>query len=402
MSGVHFTDQPAEGKPTKPYPDFPLFLHATGQWAKKIRAKMHYFGTDADAALAKYLEQKDALHAGRKPRETTEGNTVKDLVNQFLQQKQALVDVGELSPLTWGDYKTACDEIVTAFGKGRLLTDIDPDDFAHLRDKLARKWGPQRLGKTIQFIRCVFKHAFEAALIPTPVRFGPGFKRPSKKVLRLHRAKQGVKLFTAADIRKLIEAAGVQVRAMILLGINCGFGNSDCGNLPRTAVDLDGRWVDYPRPKTGIDRRCPLWPETVEAIREALANRPEPKKAEHASLVFLTRLGESWHKNTTDGPLSREVGKMLRRLGMNGRKGLGFYTLRHVFRTVADEARDQPAADYIMGHEVPHMSTIYRETISDERLKAVTDHVRAWLFPPPKKDDPKREEESVTDGGEEE
>jgi hypothetical protein len=26
------------------------------------------------------------------------------------------------------------------------------------------------------------------------------------------------------------------------------------------------------------------------------------------------------------------------------------------------------------------MSSVYRETISDARLKAVTDHVRAWLF----------------------
>jgi hypothetical protein len=48
---------------------------------------------------------------------------------------------------------------------------------------------------------------------------------------------------------------------------------------------------------------------------------------------------------------------------------------------VADEAKDQPAADYIMGHEVPHMSAVYRETISDARLKAVADHVHAWLFP---------------------
>jgi integrase len=59
---------------------------------------------------------------------------------------------------------------------------------------------------------------------------------------------------------------------------------------------------------------------------------------------------------------------------------LGFYTLRHTFRTVADESKDQPAVDHIMGHEVPHMSAIYRETISDERLKAVTEHVRSWLF----------------------
>jgi hypothetical protein len=46
------------GKAEKPYPDFPLFLHQTGQWAKKVRGKLHYFGTDA--ALAKYMAYIDA------------------------------------------------------------------------------------------------------------------------------------------------------------------------------------------------------------------------------------------------------------------------------------------------------------------------------------------------------
>jgi integrase len=71
----------------------------------------------------------------------------------------------------------------------------------------------------------------------------------------------------------------------------------------------------------------------------------------------------------------------MKRLGVNGRKGRNYYTLRHSFRTVADESKDQPAVDFIMGHEVPHMSAVYRETISDARLRAVADHVRAWLFP---------------------
>src|SRR5262249_3130937 len=217
----------------------------------------------------------------RKPRHDPGALTVRDLANAFLTQKQALVDVRELSALTWRDYKTACDEIVASFGKTRLLADVGPDDFARLRDKLARKWGPQRLSKTIQCGRCVFKYAYEAGLLDRPVRFGSGFKRPSKRVIRLHRAKQGPKLFTPEEVRKLLDAASVQVRAMILLGINCGFGNSDCGNLPLSAVNLDAGWIDYPRPKTGIPRRCALWPETVEAIRDALAARPAPKKEEH-------------------------------------------------------------------------------------------------------------------------
>src|SRR5215470_14760486 len=93
-------------KPAKPYPNYPLFPHAAGVWAKKIRGKLHYFGpwADPDAAVRRYLEQKDALHAGRKPRESTEGATVKELCNQFLNQKQALVEAGELSPRTCQDY----------------------------------------------------------------------------------------------------------------------------------------------------------------------------------------------------------------------------------------------------------------------------------------------------------
>src|SRR5262249_47668347 len=171
MSKHHPMLPPKPAKPEKPSPDFPLFAHAAGVWAKKIRGRLHYFGpwSDPGGALKKYLEQKDALHAGRKPREATEGTIVHELVNRFLNQKQALVDVGELAPRTWRDYKEACDEVVAAFGKRRLLADIDPDDFAALRNALAEKWGPHRLSKTIQFVRCVFKFAFEAGLVAVPV-----------------------------------------------------------------------------------------------------------------------------------------------------------------------------------------------------------------------------------------
>jgi integrase len=369
-------------KPNKPYDDFPLFPHNNGCWAKKIRGRLHYFGPwdDPDAALAKYLAEKDALHAGRKPRPDAAAVTVKDVANAFLNAKQALVDAGELTSRSWAEYKEATDLLVNHFGKARLVADLDPDDFAALRNGMARRWGPVRLGNVIQRVRSVFKFAADAGMIDRAVRFGPGFARPSKKVLRLDRARKGVKLFTREEIHKLLDAAGVHLRAMILLGINCGFGNADCGNLPLTAVDLGRGVIDFPRPKTGIPRRCALWPETVEAVKQSLAKRPGPKKPEHAGLVFVTKYGQPWAKLTTDNTLAKETGKLLRLLHINGRTGLGFYTLRHVFRTVADEAKDQPAADYVMGHEVPHMSSHYRETISEQRLRAVSDHVRRWFF----------------------
>src|SRR5476651_796248 len=83
-------------KPNKPYPEFPLFPHATKRWAKKIRGKMHYFGSwdDPDAALKKYLEDRDDLYAGRTPRSKTTGLTVRELLNRFLTNKQSLVETG--------------------------------------------------------------------------------------------------------------------------------------------------------------------------------------------------------------------------------------------------------------------------------------------------------------------
>ena len=41
---------------------FPLTLHPTGQYCKKIKGKIHYFGTDKKRALEKYLDQAAYLH----------------------------------------------------------------------------------------------------------------------------------------------------------------------------------------------------------------------------------------------------------------------------------------------------------------------------------------------------
>jgi len=380
MSKAHPT---APAKPSKPNPAFPLYAHRTGRWAKKVRGQTLYFGdwSDPDAALDKYLREKDDLHAGRKPRSDPAALIVKELCNAYLDHKAALRDAGELSPRTWSNYKEVCDLIVSRFGKRRFVSDLRQEDFAALRRWMARRWGPVRLGDFIQRVRSVFKYGYDSEMLATPMRFGPGFARPSKKTLRLERARRGVKMFEADEIRRMLEKAPTpNLRAMILLGVNCGLGNSDCGKLPVAAIDLDRGWIDFARPKTGIARRCPLWPETSQALRDVLVARKEPKDRADAGLLFVTLKGQSYHKSDDRNPISAEMRKLLNSLGVNGARN--FYSLRHTFRTIADESKDQPAVDHVMGH-APRgndMSAIYRERIGDERLRAVSDHVRQWLF----------------------
>jgi integrase len=234
------------------------------------------------------------------------------------------------------------------------------------------------VGNTINKARVVFNYAYKNGLIHRPMQYGEGFKRPSRKVLRLARAEKGSCMFEAAELRRVLKAATQPMKAMILLGINCAQGNADVGQLPMKAIDLKDAWLTYPRGKTGIMRRCPLWPETVKAMRAWLKKRPSPQNPEDVDLVFVTAKGGSWFKQTSDNPVSKETRKLLDDLNIKGNRN--FYALRHTFETIGGESKDQPAVEAIMGHARDYMASVYRERISDERLLGVAEYVRAWLF----------------------
>ena len=246
----------------------------------------------------------------------------------------------------------------------------------------------------------IFKYAHENGLIERPIQFGPEFKESPQKVFRQAKAAKGERLFEAAQIRAMLKSAAQRLRAMILLGVNCGFGNTDIARLPKSAIDLDGGWIEFPRPKTAIKRRCPLWQETITALREAISARPEPTKPEFSELAFLTRLGQPWvryelvpdpenpkqRKGKADDAIAKATAKLLTTTNFR-RVGLGFYALRHVFETIGGETADQVAVNFIMGHapRSDDMSAKYRERISDERLRKVTAFVHDWLFARPGK-----------------
>jgi integrase len=365
---------------------FPLFLHRSGQWTKKIKGKHFYFGADREAALAKYLDEKDLLLAGR-PRPEGDGLTVADLCNRYLSRKRSQVESGELSPRTWATLHRVCAGVVQVYGKNQRVAELTADDFAVLRERLAKDLAPVSLGIEIQRIKGIFKFGYDDGLLDKPIRYGAAFNKPSRKVLRQARAERGARMFEAAELRKVIDAAGIPLKAMVLLALNGGLTQADVAALPISAIK-DG-FLDFPRIKTAIPRRIPLWKETAASLTEALAKRPEPKDAADAGLVFLTKYGKPWitvkfhdegKRDVLKDSVRLEFNKVLTDLGL--KRAGSFGSLRHVFRTVADGARDTPAVNSIMGHsaDTNDMSQFYRERIEDERLVAVVAHVRAWLF----------------------
>jgi integrase len=134
-----------------------------------------------------------------------------------------------------------------------------------------------------------------------------------------------------------------------------------------------------------------LWPETVEALRAVLAERRDPVNKADADLVFITGRGFRWVRNLEhtdkDGKrryvcvnaVARVFNDLVRSLKIH-RRGVGFYALRHTFQTIGDEVGDYLATRRIMGHADNSISDVYRERFADERLQAVADYVRGWLF----------------------
>jgi len=85
-----------------------------------------------------------------------------------------------------------------------------PEDFERLRAKIAKRCGPVRLGNEVQRVRTVFKYAYDAAWIEKPVRFGPDFRKPNRRVLRMVRHASGEQMFEAQELQQIIRAAGIQ------------------------------------------------------------------------------------------------------------------------------------------------------------------------------------------------
>lgn len=366
---------------------FPLFVHkGRGYWCKTVLGKHFYFGKVADdpdgkAALTEWLRVKDYRLAGLEPpAPDSEVIGVKYLCNQFMAFKEAQLNGGNIEPITYNEQHGVCKMVLECIPGVIPVTALAPAHFTAVLNEInRRKKSPQTRGKTIGLVKSIFKFGYENGILDRPANFGVGFAKPPAKVMRAHRNAKGDQSFTPECFRKLYEHATLNGRAMMLLGLQAGFGNLELVELKR--ADIKDGFLVSPRAKTATMRRVPLWPETLVAIQQAIAAGPKD-----GELVFYKANGDSYRDSARTGwRITNVYSYIAKKAGVVGHS---FYDLRRTFSTVAQNMQplDLAAVESIMGHATGEsdMTARYRQNIDDARLRAVTDHVRKWLGKLPK------------------
>jgi len=348
---------------------FPLTLHPTGQYCKKIRGKIYYFGSDRKEALQSYLDQATFLHGyDNNLQKPTNGNmTLKQLSEMYLKYQHTKLQAHNLSVRHFNDQTGSLNKLMDFLGQNCKIKNISTLNLQNYKRRLQKHYGSVcRLNLHISIMKAMFHWAKKNDILKTI----PNIDAISRgKVVHKDRF-----TFNSEQINRLLVFADIKMKAMIWLGLNCGFGCTDCACLKWTDLDLANARVKLPRRKTGIYRDLPLWPETVKSLK---------KIPRTGSLLFYTRRGNPYiqttlktndngnEKYTTLNIITTKFSRLIKKAGLVVPKGTGFYTLRRTAATIAARSGDPFAVQRLLGHADLTMATRYVQDVSEQTDKVI-------------------------------
>jgi integrase len=348
---------------------FPLTLHKTGQYCKKIKGKIYYFGNDRKVALQRYYDQAAFLHTGRPtdPKPRNDSFSMKMLCNLYLDHQESRAAIKEIKQNHVYGQTLILRSLVRFVGPNCQVLDVSTMDLQNYRKKLIKS---NKSSNTINNHIATIKALYNWALDNEIVKDAPNLRAIKKVTI----SKTDKPIFDMSQIEKLLQSASEKMKAMIWLGLNCGFGCTDCAQLKWENVDLKTSRVVFPRGKTGVNRNLPLWPETVKALREIQKS---------GDLVFYTSRGNTWvrmiegtdkhgnKKHVKDDAVTKEFTKLLKKTNLKTEKGMGFYTLRRTAATLAARSGDPFAVQKLLGHADLKMATTYVQDVSEQTDRVI-------------------------------
>ena len=244
----------------------PISYHKhTKQYYVTRSGRRLYLGTDKDNALDKYHRLN--LGLGFVQAEPVMPNliTMKELANRFLTVQQA----------NWQNPKTTLRSYKDWLGRflkdnpKLWVADFTIEKFAAWKLSLKKRdYSPESINHYLSAVRAMFTFAEDTGIIEK----APKLKRV-KNQARIKAAANTKPLYTLEELQKLHNNADLQLKTMILLALNCGFGPKDMKDL--TWKHIDDNRVTLPRSKTGICQTYLMWAETCLLLEEVRQERVE-------------------------------------------------------------------------------------------------------------------------------
>ena len=342
----------------------PLSFHKpTGQYYVTRVGKRIYLGADQDAALEKYHRLALGQTAPATSQLLPEASiSAKELANRFLATQQ----------VNWRNLKKTLRCYRDWLGRflrdhpGLRAGDLNVEMFAAWKLSLRRRrYSAESINHYLRAVRAMYGFAEEAELLRRP----PRLRRVKNESFPASGSKDKP-LYTAGEVRTLLSHADLQLRGMIFLSLNCGFGPKDIRDL--TWKHMGGDRVTLPRSKTGVCQTFLLWPETLQALEELGRHRKELIKrvtkrggrCSDSDHVFVTRFWRPWSSDA----VAEQFRKLCKKAGVRCH---GLYRLRHCASTAMSLVATPHVHRKFMRHTQLQQQVTYTHTPDEEVDRAV-------------------------------
>jgi integrase len=332
---------------------------------------MYYFGSDKKQALERYMYQATYLHGCQnnlqQQKPTGDNMTLKQLCDMYLKYQYSKLQANDLTASHHNEQIGSLNKLMAFLGQNIDINNISTLDLQNYKRKIQKSHvSVCRLNLHISIMKALFHWARKNDVLTNI----PNIDAVSRGKI-VHQEKF---TFDPEQVNKLLSAADVKMRAMIWLGLNCGFGCTDCSELKWSDLDLVSARVKLARKKTGILRDLPLWPETVKALE---------KISRTGKLVFYTSRGNPYiqtflkadgngnGKYTTLNTITTKFSRLIRKSDLDVPKGTGFYSLRRTAATIAARSGDPFAVQRLLGHADLQMATRYVQNVSAQTDRVI-------------------------------
>ncbi len=342
----------------------PISYHRhTKQYYVTRGGKRLYLGSDKEQALRRYHEVGLSGTVGSIEQASPPVDlSAKELANRFLAAQRA----------NWrnpqGTLKSYRDWVGRFLKDHRQLrvAEFTIERFASWKLSLKeRGYSPESINHYLSAVRAMFRFAEDTGLMDKAPKLKRVRNEPKQRIGSAEKP-----IYSADDVRQLVSVANVQLKAMVMLALNCGFGPKDLHDL--TWQDIkDGR-ITLPRSKTGVCQTYLIWPETQDLLdqvkeRQVLrATRRSKRIGIHPNEthVFLTKFLHPWNKDS----IAEEFRKLCKKAGL---PCYGFYRLRHCASTAMSLVANPHIHRRFMRHSQLQQQVAYTHTPDAEVDTAV-------------------------------